>query len=141
MGQSQISASPRYEFVDALRGFAILGVISTHCAWCAGEDFRGGIFAYYAGLYGVQLFFMVSSFAIFMSLERSLSNEPAFVCSFYVRRIFRIIPMFWVAIVLYAFAPGREHYYKDWNIRLGSSYVRRLNAVLAKEMKTPIVVT
>ena len=63
---------------------------------------------------------MVSAFTIFMTLERAWSREPAVVRSFYIRRILRIVPMFWVGIVLYAFAPGREHYYQDWN--MGFSY-------------------
>jgi peptidoglycan/LPS O-acetylase OafA/YrhL len=119
MANTQTSGSPRYEFLDALRGLAILGVISTHCAYFAGGDFRGKPFAF-AGLYGVQLFFMVSAFTIFMTLERAASRERAVVRSFFIRRVLRILPMFWVGIVLYAFAPGREHYYINWN--LGISY-------------------
>lgn len=119
MTPSPISKSARFEFLDALRGWAILGVISTHCAWFSGGDFRGKPFAF-AGLYGVQLFFMVSAFTIFLTLERALSREPAIVRSFYIRRILRILPMFWVGIVLYAFAPGREHYYTDFD--MGVSY-------------------
>jgi len=63
---------------------------------------------------------MVSAFTIFLTLERALSREPAIVRSFYIRRVLRILPMFWVGIVLYAFAPGREHYYTDFN--MGASY-------------------
>jgi peptidoglycan/LPS O-acetylase OafA/YrhL len=126
MNQVQPSNSPRFDFLDALRGLAILGVISTHCAWFSGGDFRGKPFAY-AGLYGVQLFFMVSAFTIFLTLERARSRETVPVASFYVRRILRILPMFWVGIVLYAFAPGREHYYTNFD--LGFSYYA-LTAVL-----------
>jgi peptidoglycan/LPS O-acetylase OafA/YrhL len=115
MTQTQTSAAPRYEFLDSLRGFAILGVVSTHCAYFSGGDFRGKPFAD-AGLYGVQLFFMVSAFTIFLTLERALSRERAIIRSFYIRRVLRILPMFWVGIVLYAFAPGREHYYTDFHM-------------------------
>lgn len=112
-------AAPRYEFLDTLRGVAILGVLSTHCAYFAGGDFPGKPFAF-AGLYGVQLFFMVSAFTIFMTLERALERDPAIVRNFYIRRVLRILPMFWVGIVVYAFLPGREHYYEG--LRLGPSY-------------------
>lgn len=119
-------ASTRCDYLDALRGFAILGVLSIHCAWFAGGDFRGKPFAD-AGVYGVQLFFTVSAFTIFMTLERAMSRGTAVVRSFYIRRIMRILPMFWVAIVLYAFAPGRERFYTD--IHLGFSYYA-LTAIL-----------
>jgi peptidoglycan/LPS O-acetylase OafA/YrhL len=115
MNPPQPSHSPRFEFLDSLRGLAILGVISTHCAWFADGDFRGRPFAF-AGLYGVQLFFMVSAFTIFMTLERAMSREVVPVASFYVRRVLRILPMFWVGIVLYSFAPGREHYYTNFDL-------------------------
>jgi peptidoglycan/LPS O-acetylase OafA/YrhL len=119
MNVPQPSHSPRFVFLDAMRGLAILGVLSTHCAWFAGGDFRGRPFAF-AGMYGVQLFFVVSAFTIFMTLERAVPREPALIRSFFTRRIFRIVPMFWVGIVLYAFAPGREHYYTHFDI--GPSY-------------------
>jgi peptidoglycan/LPS O-acetylase OafA/YrhL len=106
MAQSLITPTPRYEFLDALRGLAILGVISTHCATFAQGDFPLVSFAA-AGRNGVQLFFMVSAFTIFMTLERALSRESAVIRSFFIRRVLRILPMFWVGIVLYAFAPGR----------------------------------
>ena len=110
----QKKTSARFEFLDALRGLAILGVLSTHCAWFSGGEFPGKAFAY-AGLYGVQLFFVVSAFTIFLTLERAALREPALIRSFFIRRVLRIVPMFWVGILLYAFAPGREHYYTDFN--------------------------
>jgi len=110
----QIKESTRYQFLDALRGLAILGVISTHCAWFAGNSFRGRPFAL-AGMYGVQLFFMVSAYTIFLTLERAQARDTAVVTGFYIRRMLRILPMFWVGIILYAFAPGREHYYDHFN--------------------------
>ena len=122
MNAPQPSHSPRYEFLDALRGLAILGVVCTHAAWFAtggsphpDATFRGEPFAM-AGMYGVQLFFLVSAFTIFMTLERALTKERVPVRSFYVRRVLRILPMFWVGIVLYAFLPGREHYYAHFNL-------------------------
>jgi peptidoglycan/LPS O-acetylase OafA/YrhL len=117
MNQPPASAPPRYEFLDALRGYAILGVISYHCAYFSGWSSHGIAFTE-AGAFGVQLFFMVSAFTIFMTLERGVSREPALVQSFFIKRILRIVPLFWIGIVLYAFAPGREHYYQDWNIGL-----------------------
>jgi peptidoglycan/LPS O-acetylase OafA/YrhL len=105
--------------LDTLRGYAILGVIFYHCAYFSGWN-RFGVAFTEAGAFGVQLFFMVSAFTIFMTLERSVSRETAPVRSFFIRRLFRIVPMFWLGIILYSFIPGREHYYSDWKI--GASY-------------------
>lgn len=101
--------SNRYEFLDALRGLAILGVLAVHCAISTRQGFPLVRFAY-AGEYGVQLFFMVSAFTIFLTLERALGREKFSVQNFYTRRFFRILPMFWVGMILYSFVPGREIY-------------------------------
>jgi peptidoglycan/LPS O-acetylase OafA/YrhL len=62
----------------------------------------------YAGAYGVQLFFMVSAFTIFLTLDRARVREKHFIQNFFIRRFFRILPMFWVGLALYVFVPGRE---------------------------------
>jgi peptidoglycan/LPS O-acetylase OafA/YrhL len=104
---------PRYEYLDALRGLAIFGVMVTHCAFVTQSTFHKiflGIRYPLAGSYGVQLFFMISAFTIFMTLARSSSRDTHLAANFYIRRFFRILPMFWVGILLYTFVPGREKY-------------------------------
>lgn len=110
----QKKPSARFEFLDALRGIAILGVLSTHCAWFSGGEFPGKTLAF-AGLYGVQLFFVVSAFTIFLTLERAAARESALIRGFFIRRVMRIAPMFWIGILIYAFLPGREHYYANFS--------------------------
>ena len=102
------SASPRLEYLDALRGFAILGVISAHCAGQAGGAFHGCWLAF-AGSTGVLLFFLVSAFTIFLTLDRAQARETHVLRNFFIRRFMRILPMFWVGSVLYVWLPGREH--------------------------------
>ncbi len=61
------------------------------------------------GKYGVQLFFMVSGFVIFMTLEKSTR-----LSDFIVSRLSRLYPAYWVAVILTFLAvriftlPGRE---------------------------------
>lgn len=100
------STSPRLEYLDSLRGFAILGVISAHCASQAGGAFQGCWLAF-AGATGVLLFFLVSAFTIFLTLDRAQTREKYVVRNFFIRRFMRILPMFWVGSVLYAYLPGR----------------------------------
>ena len=51
-----------------------------------------------AGQYGVQLFFVLSGFLIFQSLSSGIS-----VGAFYKKRVMRIVPEYWTALVLYWF--------------------------------------
>jgi exopolysaccharide production protein ExoZ len=89
----------RVESLDTLRGIAILVVIAFHvsqvfqpAAWVT----RLTIF----GNQGVQLFFVIS--AITMSLMwQQRAHEPQRRAKFYVRRFFRIAPLFILAIVFY----------------------------------------
>lgn len=57
-----------------------------------------------AGRFGVQLFFIVSAFTLFSSIQARRFTEPHLWRSFYLRRGFRILPLWWLAILLYALA-------------------------------------
>ena len=117
MNNNYQNTHTRFGFLDCLRGFAILGVLSLHSAINANGKFLGSSFAY-AGNYGVQLFFMISAFTIFMTLERSAKIEKKIFTNFITRRLFRILPMFWVGIVIYIFFPGREQYNQVFEINI-----------------------
>ena len=99
-----------FGFVDALRGFAILGVMMIHASlWT--NDFEGRIKGIATqGMYGVQLFFVVSAFTLFWSLRSRSKVERAPLAAFYTRRIFRIGPLFWGAILFYCWCYGLLHH-------------------------------
>lgn len=88
-------------FLDALRGYAILGVVLTHATrpfqqlpdWL----YQIGI----QGSRGVQLFFIVSAFTLFYSLERYTTTRQIPLQDFYTKRFFRIVPMFYAALLFY----------------------------------------
>ncbi|WP_156841854.1 acyltransferase family protein [Novosphingobium aquimarinum] len=92
----------RYEYLDSLRGIAILGVVLTH-AGLAVEGLPQGLESFSrSGLRGVQLFFMVSALTLcLVSKPDSLDLRR-----FYLRRFFRIAPMFYAAAMFYALARG-----------------------------------
>jgi peptidoglycan/LPS O-acetylase OafA/YrhL len=94
------SSPPRIEFMDSLRGLAILGVLLVH----AGQATPGLSSALTklttAGQYGVQLFFVASAFTLFLSQD-SRRNEAHPIRNFFIRRFFRIAPMFYVGIGFY----------------------------------------
>ncbi|MBK3665343.1 acyltransferase [Bradyrhizobium diazoefficiens] len=89
--------SEKLSFVDALRGIAILMVICIH----HGQNFRDLptlLFVSGFGRMGVQLFFVASAYTLCRSMD-SRPGEP--VRNFYVRRYFRIAPLYYVGIALY----------------------------------------
>lgn len=90
----------RFKYIDALRGIAIAGVIITHVASILELT---GTFRKITniGALGVQLFFVISAFTIFYSLSKNPSN-PNQNRDFFIRRLFRIIPIYWLGIILYS---------------------------------------
>ncbi|MEN3349021.1 MAG: hypothetical protein V7632_2656 [Bradyrhizobium sp.] len=90
----------RNQSLDLLRGIAILMVVASHCANHATSFIPGLLgFTYDYGQLGVQLFFIVSGYT--MMLTYGARTDLAAAGSFYLRRVFRIVPLFWIAIVFY----------------------------------------
>ncbi|HTL47106.1 MAG TPA: acyltransferase [Verrucomicrobiae bacterium] len=95
----------RFEYIDALRGIAMLCVVLSHAAGAvlAYTSFGAAEFTILRnlGAMGFRLFFVISSFCIFYTLERHTREERRPVRNFFIRRFFRIAPVFWFGIVLY----------------------------------------
>ena len=90
----------RNQSLDLLRGLAVLLVVAVHCSHVATSifpDLRSMVMQY--GELGVQLFFIVSGYTMMLTFGDKV--DVAGVCSFYLRRVFRIVPLFWVAILFY----------------------------------------
>jgi peptidoglycan/LPS O-acetylase OafA/YrhL len=83
----------RLAWIDALRGYAIIGVLTVHI---------GGVTN---GARGVQLFFIASAIA----LLHSWHSRNDSVRGFYTRRLFRICPMFWLAISAFFWLSTLSH--------------------------------
>ena len=94
------SGQRRLVELDALRGLAALAVAVFHCTTHYGNQVGHTVapaFGFPAGNYGVQLFFMISGFVIFMTLERTRH-----ALDFVVSRFSRLFPAYWAAILLTA---------------------------------------
>lgn len=98
--------SARYGYIDALRGLAVLGVVVVHVAnsMMIPSDNLNALLS--SGARGVQLFYIVSSFTIIMSLASRGNQDQVSWTQFYIRRFFRIAPMFYLAVVYYLFTDG-----------------------------------
>lgn len=91
----------KYKYIDALRGFAILGVVLVHTSYWVVPT--SPLLAKIAtqGTRGVQLFFMASALTLFLSMAARMNKEERPILSFYIRRFFRIAPAFYSAIIIY----------------------------------------
>lgn len=58
---------------------------------------------------GVQLFFIISAFSLFKTSEVRWHQESRPVLSFYIRRSFRILPLWWLAVLLYRIFWNIQH--------------------------------
>jgi peptidoglycan/LPS O-acetylase OafA/YrhL len=88
----------RFSELDALRGIAALSVVLFHFTFGYDNGFNGlsaGKFYFKYGYLGVNLFFMISGFVIFMTLEKTKDTM-----SFVVSRFSRLYPAYWTAIIL-----------------------------------------
>jgi peptidoglycan/LPS O-acetylase OafA/YrhL len=97
------SEPQHFAFLDALRGLAALAVVVVHTV----QNFNAGSLTPLLGLgaAGVQLFYIVSAYSLCLSFNQRRSSEPHAMRSYLVRRLFRIAPLFWVAMVLYLLRP------------------------------------
>jgi len=99
----------RLDYIDALRGIAILGVFVVHSSGGAGADVDGLLRKIAScGQYGVQLFFVISAYTILLSLDRRESNDKHLYSNFFIRRLFRIVPVYWFGMLLYTALYGLE---------------------------------
>ncbi len=101
----------KYDYIDALRGFAILGVIIVHTShWVnPASDILSKVAV--EGARGVQLFFLASALTLFFSMGARQKQEEKPLINFFIRRFFRIAPLFYLAIVFYSIWSGMGPHY------------------------------
>jgi peptidoglycan/LPS O-acetylase OafA/YrhL len=88
--------------LDSLRGIAVLGVLLVHASLRQNIQLPlPTLVAHLAatGQRGVALFFIVSAFTLFLSYDNR-KDEQNPIINFFIRRLFRLAPMFYIAIFL-----------------------------------------
>lgn len=98
-------AGKKLDFIDALRGIAASYVALFHLQYITFPNARAPDwlkpFAD-GGMSGVSLFFIVSAFTLCLSADARRS-EPSPVLSYYLRRLFRIAPLYYVWLAISCF--------------------------------------
>jgi peptidoglycan/LPS O-acetylase OafA/YrhL len=107
------TTAPKFEWVNALRGLAIAGVVLCHTYYLAVAG-SGEILVPWPTLHpllqtiagmgarGVQLFFVASAFTLFLSLNSGHKQERNPLLNFFLRRFFRIAPLYYLALLFYS---------------------------------------
>lgn len=93
-----------YNYIDALRGLAIIGVLLAHVSEYSNITYPSWlqvITAVDVGPRGVQLFYVVSAFTLCLSFSKRKNSENHPLRNFYIRRFFRIAPLFYLAVAYY----------------------------------------
>ena len=92
----------RLKVVDALRGLAILGVVSVHTSqfFTSGSEIGDNLIS--SGRFGVQLFFLLSAFSLALSWTRS-DEKLNKIKFFYLKRAQKIVPLFFILTLYYFF--------------------------------------
>lgn len=106
-----MNPSNKNQEIEILRAVAVIAVIILHVdgslvTWSS--RVMSTITHYFEGSVGVDLFFVISGYVIarsfLVSLQNAQSNDQrsSIVLAFWVRRIFRILPLawFWLAMIL-----------------------------------------
>jgi len=93
----------RYRYIDALRGYAVLLVITCHAAGTFPQLPYPVKRLTNFGWHGVQLFFLMSCVTLLLSWRADEARGQVDPVAFWIRRIFRIMPMYLVDSVFYFF--------------------------------------
>jgi peptidoglycan/LPS O-acetylase OafA/YrhL len=113
----------KYDFIDALRGYAVMLVITSHI---------GRVFPQLPypvtrqtefGWYGVQLFFLMSCVTLLLSWRGDEQKGRANAADFLLRRFFRIAPLYYLATGYYFVTQPPPGGFDPWQLLASLSFV------------------
>lgn len=90
----------RFHNLDYLRGLAAFGIMIYHYfTWTYGvfssESFLGKF-----GVYGVSIFYVLSGVTLYLVYFKQMDASLKSIRDFFIKRVFRIMPLLWLAIFL-----------------------------------------
>lgn len=98
----KMSEIQKYDYLDHLRGIAILGVLWTHLHYLYLSSWNTSIWDTIFKIWwmGVSLFFLISAYTLCLSSSTREIWETHHWKHFFLRRFFRIYPLYFCIIVL-----------------------------------------
>jgi peptidoglycan/LPS O-acetylase OafA/YrhL len=93
----------RFPAFDGLRAFAAVSVVGVYAAYASGFNTRSSFAIYSSRLeIGVSVFFVISGFLLYrrFALANLEGRDAPSAYKFWVRRIFRIVPAYWLALTV-----------------------------------------
>ena len=99
----------KLEYITILRALAILAVLVVHVKQVSdGMEYIHPYIISIAvnGARGVQLFYLLSAFTLFHSFNYRTAKEKRLKTNYFVRRFFRIAPLYYLAIIYYLWQDG-----------------------------------
>jgi len=91
----------KFAFIDAARGWAFIFVLFLHCSQKFPNLPDWVLEACNRGNYGVQLFFIISALTLLLSYNKRKKYDRRPLLAFFIRRFFRIAPLFYLAAISY----------------------------------------
>jgi peptidoglycan/LPS O-acetylase OafA/YrhL len=99
----------RFHALDSLRGIAALLLVIYHVQGIPKLEITGAV-AHFVKFFGagVPLFYALSAFSLMIGYRDRL-NTSGGLSHFYIRRVFRILPLFYAVLIFWLFV--REFYF------------------------------
>jgi peptidoglycan/LPS O-acetylase OafA/YrhL len=109
----RLSAGKRYAQLDGLRALAAVGVLLYHASEIGNTHWTATLFSRMN--MGVTLFFAISGFVLLRPLLKAeLSGEGASLSSYLIRRVARIVPAYWLCLIVVGIFRPRTVFGSDW---------------------------
>ncbi len=117
----------RIKSLDYLRGLLAVSIMVYHYASWSGLKLDAGTVLGRLGIYAVSTFFILSGLSLGLAYRGRLQSWADF-CIFLIKRVFRIFPLFWLAVslaiglqVTYSLKTGQSFDFEGWRIFLNYS--------------------
>lgn len=102
--------APYLQYIDCIRGYAIVLVITCHFAFVYAELPYPVHRVVVTGWFGVQLFFLASCITLMQSWHAELRRSGSVdIMDFAIRRVFRIAPAYYLAALVFGLSGGGGH--------------------------------